>query len=294
MSSELFVLNNQSTALSTGGMGFTGTSRLLQVTPATLSIVQPNSTQDGAIKGNLMIDGDPELQFKEMIVTLLMEPEEQRSYYVGEAGGLNRVPENLHCFSRDMISPDPKAKYPQAHTCKSCPKQNWEQFRMKKDKGIPTTKEDIPPCDAFYLATMIDSVFKMPLRMYVRSQSKDPFEQGLKKIARKLAMLGATTGKNPNIFDVTFKLSTKLVTKGSFKFYVLDISGVEGTTDEQKEAFGVVFQQFEAAQQRRLSGAAEREAESEKLEEVAGVNTSIDQAVTGVIEGEYTDSEIPI
>lgn len=294
MSNELSIIG-QNTALTTGGLGRTGTSKLLEVTPANLGIVQPNSTIDDAVKGNLIIDSDASLQFKEMVVTLLIEPEEQRAYYAGEAGGMNRTAENLHCFSRDMIKPDDKSKFPQAYNCSGCPKASWDEFRRKRDKGIPTTKDDVPPCDAFYLATLIDTVYKMPLRMYVRSQSKEPFEIGMKKIARKLAMLGATTGKNPNIFDVTFKLSTKLVTKGNFKFYVLNISDVEGTTDEQKEAFGTIFGQFNASQERRRNDQAEVEAEAQAQVEAQAANVSIDQAATGnVIEGTYVDEEIPL
>lgn len=292
MSNELVVLNNQSTALTTGGLGRTGNSKLLQATPASLSIVQANTTLEGAKKGHLIIDGDVDLQFKEMTVTLLVEPDEERAYYVGEAGGLNRTPENLHCFSRDMVHPDDRAKYPQAHDCKSCPKASWEQFRLKRDKGIPTTKEDVPPCDAFYKINLIDTVYKMPLRMYIRSQSKEPFEIGMKKLARKLNMMAATTGRNPNIFDVTFKLSTKQVTKGKYTFYILQLSDFEGTTDEQREAFGVIFQQFIDAQQEYLNKVAQAQAESESYAAVDGAQSSIDAAATGgVLEGTYEEED---
>lgn len=297
MSTELAIIGQDNTALATStaptGLGRTGTSRLMNFTPATLGIVQPNSNIDGAIKGNLIIDGDSDLQFKEMIVTLLLEPEEQRAYYVGEAGGLNRTPENLHCFSRDLIAPDVRAKFPQSLTCKNCPKQSWEQFRMKKDKGIPTTKDDIPPCDAFFLATLMDTQYKMPLRMYIRSQSKDPFEAGMKKITRKLMMLGAVKGVTPNIFDVSFRLSTKLVTKGKFSFYVLNIDQVEGITDEQKASFGVVFEQFIAAQtQAATQRAAAQEAKA--LEAQTGdTDASTTSVAEGVLEGDY-EVEIPL
>lgn len=286
---------DQSTALTQGGVGRTGTSRLLEVTPATLGIVQPNSSLENGKKGHFIIDGDESLQFKEMTVTLLTEPEEQRAYYTGEPGTMNRTPENLYCFSRDMKLPDAKAKFPQAHTCATCPQASWAEFRRKKDAGIPTGKTDIPPCDAFYLATLIDTTYKMPLRLYVRSQSRDPFEKGMKQIARKLAMIGATTGRNPNIFDVSFKLSTKMVTKGKYTFYVLQITGVEATTDEQRKAFGAVYEQFEASQQRRREGVSQAETEAQvEVEVAAQANTAIDNAATGgPVEGQYIDDEIP-
>jgi hypothetical protein len=229
-----------------------------------------------------------------MRVTLLAEPEEERAYYIGNAGELNRVPENLHCFSRDLIRPDDASKYPQAHTCKSCPKQSWEQFRRKRDAGIPTTKEDIPPCDSFYKATLLDTTYKMPLRLYVRSSNKEPFEIGMKKIARKLAMIGATTGRNPNIFDVSFKLTTKQVTSGKFTYYILQISDVNGVTDEEREAFGTVYQQFEASKRRAAESAANAKSEQEAQSSIDAANNAIDQAATGIQEGEYLDQEIPI
>ncbi len=290
----LTILGQTNTALATGGAGRTGKSRLLEVTPATLSIVQSNSSLEDAKKGHLIIDGDVGLQFKEMRVTLLEEPEEQRAYYVGNAAEMNRTPENLHCYSRDMVRPDERAKYPQAHTCASCPKASWESFRRKRDKGLPTTKEDIPPCDAFYLATFLDTQYKMPLKMYIRSQSKEPFEKGLKAVARKLAMIGAVNNVNPNIFDVSFKLSTKQVTKGKFTFYILQISDVEGVTEEQKKEFGVVLAQYESAQKRRVEAYLTAQAEKQAGSSVDNVNDTIDQAATGgIIDGEIVDDEIP-
>lgn len=308
MSTELAIVGQQPSALAVPqGLGYTGNSRLLSAGPATLGIVQPSSTLEGGKKGHFIVDNDPDTQFESMRVAFLLEPTEHRQYYIGEPGELNRSPENLHCFCNDVTRqldpatgrevetsvPDKKAKYPQAVTCAGCAKGSWKQFRDKQDKGIATTKADIPPCELSYQAYLIDTVLKMPLRLFVRSQSKDPFEQGLKRIARKLDMLAAIKGTLPNIFDVSFKLSTKLVEKGKYKFYVLQITDVQGIDDEERVKFGAVFNKITEQIARRAAYAEAEATEKAASTIIAEAEGSIDAAVTGdnnVIEGEYEET----
>jgi len=282
-------------ALSTTGLGYSAASRLLEVKPASLNIVQSNTTIEGAVKGNLIVDSDPDSQFKEMIVSFLVEPTEARAYYTGTPGEMNRTPENLQCFSRAVIygpdgrteigTPDDKARDPQALRCgDSCPRASWKEYR-EKAKNNQATKLDIPPCDSYYKATLIDNILKMPMQLYVRSQSKQPFEFGLEKVARKLALMKAMSGKMPNIFDVKFKLSTKQVTKGKFTFYVLNLSEFSGVDESDKEAFGAIFQQYTAQVAAREAARLEQ-ADTDKLVENS---QSIDDAV---LEGVYEDAPV--
>lgn len=256
---QLTVLNNTSTEISIpvaqlGGLGLDLTSDLLkQSRPATLNIVQPNSTAEGAIKGNLRV-AEADIQYKTMRVAFLDTPLEKRSYYVGEAGQLNRSAENLHCFcpkvekdkfKREISKPSDKSKYPQAQRCYGCPKASWDEYRAAKDKGnLAGLKDLIPPCESYYYAVLIDTEFQMPLQMFVRSKSKQPFETGLGNFVRQLMMIQAKTKKVPNIFDVSFTLSTKLITTGKFPSYILNMSDFKATTDEEREAFGAVFAQY--------------------------------------------------
>lgn len=239
MSSELTVLNHQNTALATkptGGLGIDFSSKLFALKPATLSINQPNTQAEGAVKGKLRITetGD---QFDDLFVTLLVMPTERRQYYVGEPGNLNRSPENLMCFSNDLVKPDAKAKVPGALKCDGCPKADWSKWRQTKEK------KDIPPCDAFFYALLIDTKYKMPLQYYVRSSAKTPFEQGMKNLARKLYMM-QQQGLNPNIFDVGFKLSTTKSVKGQTVTYLPVLSDFRIITDEEREEFGEIYQQY--------------------------------------------------
>lgn len=278
-----------------GGLGLNLNSRLFQLKPDTLSIVQPNTTAEGAKKGHLRVAGTGD-QFETMRVTLLDTPVEQRSFYVGEAGQLNRVPENLHCYSRDMQFPDAKAKYPQAPSCANCPKGSWDAYRAAKDKGqVIGLKELIPPCDAFYYMALIDTEYKMPLQMFIRSKSKQPFEAGMKQLARRLAMLQAKNKRTPNVFDVSFTLSTTLITTGKFPSYVLKLSDFQGVTDEEKEAFGEVFASYTAQKANFQQATEENEALNADKKEIANTESSIDDAV---LEGSYEDTlptgEIPL
>lgn len=287
MSTELTVLNNQ-TAIQEGGLGVDFSSKLFELKPANLTIVQPNSQVEGAVKGNLRIveTGD---QFESMWCTLLVMPTEQRQYHFGQPGELNRTPENLACFSTDMIVPHNKAKFPQALNCASCPKADWGPWREYKEKNNGMTNKNlIPPCDAHYKALLIDSAYKLPLQMFIRSKAKEPFELGMQNLARVIAMKKAE-GKTPNIFDVKFKLSTRLITTGKFVSYVPIFSNFEFVSPEEREQFGAVFLQYTASKQKKEQSDAAAEAEAE----VAASQGEVDNSV---IEGEYVgpDQEIPI
>src|SRR5271168_2044075 len=111
MSNALTVLNNtnqinnnpnqqvQNTAI--GGLGIDYGSKFFNLKPATVSVVQKNSTTEGAIPGKLRISTTGQ-QFDIMHVALLKMPEEMRQYHIGNASDLNRTFENLMCFSKDM------------------------------------------------------------------------------------------------------------------------------------------------------------------------------------------------
>lgn len=284
-----------------GGLGLRKSS-LFDLKPATLTIVQNNTTIEGALKGHLRVaeTGD---QFRTMRVTLLDTPIEKRSFYVGEAGGLNRTPENLHCFcnevirddfDRELSGPSAKAKYPQAQLCRTCPKGSWDQYRTAKEKGAgpQQLKDLIPPCDAFYYMALIDTEYQMPLQMFIRSKSKDPFKKGMKNLARKLAMLQAKNKRTPNVFDVSFTLSTTLIQTGKFPSYVINMTDFQGVTDEEREAFGDVFatytQQKASYEQRASTASADEVAQAE-------VGTAQEQIDNLVQEGEYiTGEDIPL
>jgi hypothetical protein len=283
MSGELTVLNNQTELQPTGGLGIDFNSKLFSLKPATLTIVQPSSTLDGATKGNLRI-AETSDEFKEMYCSLLIMPSERRSWYIGEAGELNRTPDNLMCFSTDMVRPHDKAKMPQAVLCSKCPKADWEPYRQYKEKNGKGNKALIPPCDAFYLVHLIDTVYQLPLRMYIRSKAKGYFEQGMQNVARTLAMAKAQK-KNPNIFDVKFKLSTKLVQDGQYKYYVPVISEPKMITAEEREVFGAMYQSFTDKQTQK---------QLEEVEEAAveTAQANIDKAVEGQYVG--SDGEITI
>jgi len=267
MSTELTVLNN-STDLQQGGLGIDTTNKLFQLKPSTLIIVQPGTTIEGANKGNLRISetGD---EFKDLECSLLIMPTEQRACYSGEPGELNKIPENLMCFSRDMVKPDPKAKIPQAMFCNGCPQSDWKAWQdYKKDTG-KSNKALAPRCQSFYIVHLIDTKYQLPLRMYIRAKAKQTFEQGTQNIARMIAMAKAQK-KNPNLFDVKFKLSTKLVVEGQYKYYVPTISEWKFISDEEREAFGAIYNSFieQQAQINASQAQVQNTEQANKVEEV--------------------------
>lgn len=285
MSSELTVV--QPPSIQQGGMGIDFNSKFFKTKPATLVINQPNTQVEGALKGHLRVNetGD---QYKEMFVTLLMMPVEKRAYYIGEAGQLNRSQENLMCFCRNVNrnprgfetqGPDSEAKMPQSLSCSNCRQSSWDKWRQTKKK------EDLPGCDLYYYVLLLDTEFKIPLQMFIRSKSKGPFEAGMENVKR-LALKMKSQGLNPNIFDIGFKLSTKQITTNKASSYVLHMSDVQAISPEHREEFGGIYEQFAS---RYSQGSDEGVSDTQQINQT---DQAIDAAVvppTGnVVQGEIT------
>jgi hypothetical protein len=243
----LAVLNNN-TALAVhqeGGRGIDFSARIFRVKPSTLTVVQPNSQAEGAIKGKLRISqtGD---QYDEMTMVLLGTPKERRAYYFGKPGELNRTKENLMCFcsevtrdrnGKETSGPDDNVRVPGALKCASCPKADWTKYRQTHER------EDIPPCDLFYRGLFLDTEYQMPIQWYLRSTAKTAFEFGMDNLSRKFAMMRAK-GLNPNIYDISFKVTTKKQQKNNVITYVPVFSDFKLLSPEDREKFGEIYQQF--------------------------------------------------
>lgn len=288
MSNALTVLNTN-TAIQDGGLGVDFGNKLFKLKPANIFIVQNNSTIEGAVKGNLRIaeTGD---QYESIWATLLVMPTEQRQYHIGLPGEMNRTPENLMCFSSDMVVPHPKARIPQAINCASCARADWGPWREYKEANNgQSNKALIPPCDAHYRMLLIDDKYKLPLQMFIRSDAKGPFEDGMQNLARVLYAQEVDTGKKPNIFDVRFKISTKIKTKGKYTYYTPVFSDFKPVTEEQKQQFGSVYLKYTSQKAKQQEQDAQEEVEAE----IATTQNDINSAVT---DGEYVgeDKEIII
>ena len=288
MSTALAVLNSEiALATNQGGHGIDFGARIFRVKPSTLTIVQANSQAEGATKGKLRISqtGD---EYEKMTMVLLSTPTEKRSYYFGKPGTLNRTPENLMCFCSKVIrdrkgneisGPDDDVRVPGAVKCASCPKSDWSKYRQSKDR------DDIPPCDLFYRALFLDTEYQMPLQWYLRSSAKTAFEQGMDNLSRKFAMMKAK-GLNPNIYDVSFEVTTKKVTKNNLVTYVPVFSNFKLITPEDREKFGEIYEQFVG-----LAEAADDD--TVEAEVIVKGDTAINEAVTEPV-GDDPTEEIKI
>lgn len=246
-----------------GGQGMDFSSKLFRLKPATLTISQGMTQAEGAIPGKLRIVETGE-QFTSLKVVMLLMPQEQRSWYIGE-GNLKRIPENLMCFSRDLIRPDERSKQPQALTCSSC---QYSQWNNDIDPAVP------PACETFYYVIFIDTVTQIPLKMYIRSTSKKPFEAAMQNIARKFKLLKAK-GENPNIYDISFELKTKKRTARNGAIgYVLDVDGQSFSmiTPEEAAAFGEIYMQY-------TSYKPEVEAEDEGVTAQTVINNAVEEDI---------------
>jgi hypothetical protein len=295
MSETSLVVPNQA-AIQTGGLGVDFSNPLFRIEPATISI-----TKDGKYK--VSDDGG---EYEELFVTFLDMPDESRGYYINPNDEeMFRTKENLMCFSSDMIAPSDKAKVPQSPKCAGCSRSDWKPYREAKARGISgkSLKELIPPCEPVYRVELIDTVYRIPLRMYIRSTRRASFEAGRAKVARQLHMMQAQ-GRNPNIFDVKFRMSLNVEVKGPYRYYVPVFSDIKCVTSEEREAFGKVyikyiqFKQAVSANRQDASAEAEIAAASAALDiEMTTPEAPATTASAVVLEGEYVtglDGEIRI
>lgn len=283
-SAELTVLQ-QPELVKTGGLGINFKSAFFNLKPATININQPTTQAEGAIKGKLRLTPSGS-QSDFLRVALLATPTEQRQYYIGEKGQ-NRTPDNLMCFCRDvqraqnkarteLQGPDGKARVPQSMLCRSCPKADWEPWRQNK------VQELIPPCDSFFHASFINVDTKLPMQMYIRSKSKQPFEKGMDAVTQILYEMDAQ-GITPNIFDVTFRLGTKGVQNGKTTTYILDMSDFRVVTPEEKISFAAVFAKYGDVEQDDFEPTDEQKVEK--------TTETIGNTVAGVVD-DIQDAEI--
>lgn len=254
----------------------------IRTKPGTININQTTTQAVGALPGKLRITetGD---QFDEITVAFISKPQEQRSYFTGKKGTLNRIPANLMCYSRDMIRPDPKSKEKQSSTCDTCSKGdiNWETYRRTKDK------DDIPPCDAFSQAFFIDTVFKVPLQMYIRSKNRDPFKEGVAGVVRLLQTLRGN-GFEPDWYDVTFKLGTELIKTRGLPSYILTMSDFKVASPELRVQLATIANDFNQ-QFTQTQASTERAAE---VIQIAQTSQEIDEQLAQV--GKYVDTEVTV
>lgn len=285
MSTDLTVVNPSGNAALTT-QAFTGSlidfsNPLLRLRPATITLVQKGTEIEGAVPGNLRLDsGD---QYKEMTVALLAMPQTLRQWHgTPIPGTLYRKPENLQCYSLDNIAPHAKSKNPQALTCANCEKGSWARYQQT---GLKT---DIPECDQFYKAILLDTVFQMPLQLYARSKVKQAFEKDIKLLARELYKLHISLKgqRDVNFYEVKFKLSSRQITTKGLKSYVYNMSDFSPVTVEDREAFGDVYKMFI-----EFAHAQPAEAQLPTFDE-----DQAEKAINNIIDGDYEtikDEEIP-
>lgn len=301
MSTDIVVSNEQ--ALAQGGMGLN--SSLFKVKPATIELVQKTTRQEGAEPGKFRITSSNE-HFETMKWVLLTEPVKQRQYY--EKG--NDFSKNAKlCFSLDNVQPHPKAKEAPAPYCATCPKGdvNWEKWRKTKNPA------DLPACQAYWHILVADRATQMAYYFNVKGKSVVPFEQGMQNLARLLASMQANvraenreiTKKNeeleesaklafkplPNIFDITFPVSSAQLEKGGP--WVLQIGKPVAMNDEARAEFGALYLDIlRSKEQYQAQQVEEDEANAAVVEQPAASTAKEVSAVIGkTIEGEIVNKE---
>lgn len=252
---------------------------IFRLTPKTLSLNQPTSKAEDAIKGKLRI-AETGRQYDQLRVVLLVEPKERREHRIGEKGN-NFSPENLLCFCTDvqrtpdgrkeLSGPSSKARMPQAMLCSACPKASWDRYRAVKDKGGIPKEDDFPSCESFYKLLLLNlDDHNKPLYSYVRGRSRTSFEKALGILTEMLFDI-QSEGVSPEVYYVSFVIKGKKnLDNTKTTTYLLDFSSFEVCTPEQIEKFNAAYDNFAAAPPLPTN-------------EIADAQTGIEDAIAGKI-----------
>lgn len=230
MADLVHISNPPALTVQTGGLGFDADSKWNRLKPATLVINQRMTQAAGAVPGKFRIIETGQ-QFEEMTVVLLQTPKEARAFYEGDI----KTPATKVCYSYNMKTPHEGARVPQAMNCFGCQNNDWSRYNQTKNVT------DIPKCDAYIYIVLIDTAYRIPLQMFVRGANKAEFKAAWDNILRVRAKLVAE-GKNPNLFDISFKVRTKLGKKGTN--YVLDAFDFDEVPVENRDNFGSIYLDF--------------------------------------------------
>jgi hypothetical protein len=311
MSSEaLVVLNDNPNAMALSGVGLG--SRLFDVKPSTIEIVQKSTRQENVEIGKLRNTATNE-HYTEMRWVLLGTPQEQRQYF--EKGTQEFSRDKKLCFSLDNVSPHPRAKDAQAPFCATCPMGdiNWEKWRKTKSPS------DLPPCHKYWHLVFADRTTQMIHYFNVKGTSVMPFERDMQNLARLLAQMTANvkaqnkairlansllTDPNaprqadermPNIFDIVFTVRTEQQVKGGP--YVLRCEKFQALRAEDRAEFGQIYLDF--LNSRKNTAASEIEEEEAATNEanaaVTGASPTVQAgAPLGPVTGEVVGKEEPI
>jgi len=320
--------NNPLAMLNQGGLGLEAMSRLFQVKPATLEIVQKTSKQDNVQPGKFR-DTSTNTHFDEIQVVLLAMPIEQRQLF---KKGNDFSKEAKLCFSLDNTAPHARAKEPQAPFCASCPKGEigWAKWRETK------SSDDVPPCRKYWHLFLADRQTQMPYYFNVKGTGVNQFEFDMQKLARILLQLEANakaTPENrqiaadnrvimesnakildqsqwaplkqfvgmPNIFDITFTIG--VTTNKDKSAYIPICKDFKVLNEQGKKEFGELYLDF---LQRKNAGlvqdqlTSEAEAENQAATAPAAPPKSIEvAAVVGTpeplnVQGEVVGAKAPI
>lgn len=270
MSTELVVLGQGD--LEKGGLGLS--SKLFQLKPSTIDLVQNTTRMEKKIPGMLRVT-DTNTLYPEMQVVMLFEPTEQRAYFEGQ----EYSKDSKICFSLDNKKPHDRAKVVQAVDCAHCPKASWERWRTTK------AKEDLPKCKEYFHVVLADRVTQLPYYLNVRGKSIDPFKKAMSQVAKMIALMRAQ-GQRPNIFDVSFKIFGVPQEQGTY--FTLGFKDIAPLKQEDRAKFGELFLDFI---NRKAQGAVVDADESEQSEaplpsEAAAVDAAVTEAPSAPISGE--------
>lgn len=276
MSTALTVLNG---ALAKGGLGTN--SKLFQVKPSTLELVQKMTRQKDAKQG-MIRDTATNEHFAEMKLVMLFVPVEQQQLFT--KGQFNK--ESKQCFSLDGIEPHSFVKEPKAAKCAFCKfnakvSKNWDNWRKNGKKP-----EDVPPCKNYWHLVVAERSTQMPYYFNIKNKSVQEFEKAMENVARLIARMeanarmqnkaikaendallakvpGGTPGPEaaenlvkgtgeiklkpyipaPNIFDISFKVGVTDTADGN---YMLTFTDFAAMNEEARAEFGQIYLDFVA------------------------------------------------
>ncbi len=242
-----------------GSSVFGGASSSFRVKPAQVELMQKTSRAEGALEGKFRNSLTGE-HYDSIHAVLIFDPTKPRSMYEND----NEFGVPPVCYSMDGITPSDNAANAQALRCATCRHSDWSRWKKNGKK-----REDIPKCKERRVMFLVDRSSKIPYKLTVRGKSVSEYQKAMDTIAGLAELYLAQHGHYPELHDFSFKITTirKVDAKGVYYVMVFDEIGL--IREEDRAAFGALYQKF-LAQRQEYASAEEAEKADEDVDSEMG------------------------
>lgn len=264
MNTELEKINNSLESITADeALEGLGTSSTDLLKPVRLDLIQPINSGGGKTAGEFL-DSQTQVSFKKINIVPLGFSEGRLYFPPGESGLTRPL-----CRSINGVVPvigDDLVPQDSGEGCAKCPKGSWNRIAGKNIR---------PECKETVSLLFLERLSGFPYRIVAKGNSLTSF-RNLKETIRKYVIRTNAEGKLIPPYGYEIEMSSSLVTKGGYKFYVINFGTVNKISDPSMVAeFGKYYKKY-------IINKAHVDDDSSTVEEA-------DSAISSIVDGEYQD-----